>query len=172
MPENPARDDASEEELEKPRWYGWQTLATDGAALTSIVLGVTQRDGDPLLALGLGGYLLGAPTVHLVHDRVGTGLASLGLRVGAPLTGMMLGAAATDCSNASDDHDFAGCGEEEGAWGFVLGVGAAIAIDAAVLAREPARRPARERTSATRPRLAPGIALTPEKRALVLSGTF
>ena len=49
--------------------------------------------------------------------------------------------------------------------GLLIGVGAAITIDAAVLAREPA-------PVSNRPRIVPGLALTPEKRALVLNGTF
>jgi hypothetical protein len=42
----------------------------------------------------------------------------------------------------------------------------AITIDAAVLARKPPPEPV------ARPRLAPSIVVTPERRVLMLSGTF
>lgn len=53
--------------------------------------------------------------------------------MGAPIVGAFLGAALEDCSGG----DF--CGASGAAVGFVAGIGAAIAIDAAALAREPVR---------------------------------
>jgi hypothetical protein len=89
------------------RWYGWQTLTVDGAALVLGLAGAGLGSADGA-GLALGGYLLGAPTVHLVHDRAGVGLASLGLRIGAPLVGVGVAAASADCDTG---HDFCGLGE-------------------------------------------------------------
>src|SRR5688572_7414027 len=166
MPYDPAYDYSSEEE-EKPRksrWYGWQTLATDGAALTAILLSASaDQDGGALVGLGLAAYALGGPIVHMAHDRAGVGVGSLGMRIGAPLVGAAIGAEAANCPDRPDREMFCGMGEI--ALGVLIGAGTAIAIDAAVLAREPA-------PDSTRPRIVPGLALTPEKRALVLNGTF
>ena len=170
MPYNPAYDPSSREHEErpKPRWYGWQTLVADGAALAALMVGASYAAKDsPLSGMGLGIYLLGAPTVHMVHDRAGVGLASFGMRVAAPVVGAAIGVGMADCDSSREDRGW--CGMNEGAVGLLIGAGAAIAIDAAVLARKPA--PERRRI-ATAPRLAPAIALTPERRALVLSGTF
>src|SRR5687767_2410612 len=43
------------------QWYGWQTLAADGAALTMIVIGANQFDsgGDGLVTLWMGTYVFG-----------------------------------------------------------------------------------------------------------------
>jgi hypothetical protein len=165
-PYDPAYEDTSEEEEKprKPRWYGWQTLATDGAALTALVLSAsTDQDGSALLGLGLAAYVLGGPIVHMAHDRAGVGAGSLGMRIGAPLLGGAIGSKAANCRDETDRGIFCGIGEI--AVGILIGAGTAIAIDAAVLAREPA-------PDSTRPRIVPGLALTPERRALVLNGTF
>jgi hypothetical protein len=171
MPYGAAYDYSAPEEEEEPRksrWYGWQTLTTDGAALTLVVLSATQdQDAGPLLALGLGAYAAGGPIVHWAHGRAGVGFGSLGIRIGAPIVGVAIGSAMADCPEREDRGSWCGAGEM--ALGLLVGVGSAMAIDAAVLAREPA--PARERVAA-RPRLVPGVSLTPDKRALVLNGTF
>lgn len=139
-------------------WYGWQTLITDGAA-------VLTTPAVPLL--GVGAYVLGAPLVHALHGRGWTALGSLGLRVGAPVTGGFVAYAVQGkCS-----------GEFCAVWpllGAGVGVVSAMALDAAVLARKP-REPADEKPAraATAPRITPSAAPRREGGFDVgLSGSF
>src|SRR5215467_11328850 len=69
---------ARADEERETRWYGWQTLLVDGAA---IGLGVATRNAGVFL----GAYALGAPIVHVAHERFGEAAGSLGLRVVMPL---------------------------------------------------------------------------------------
>lgn len=112
------------------RWYGWQTLIADGAGLLISGIGLplslsrsTQSLGTGLLVGGGVVQLIGGPIVHWSHRNVGRGFASLGLRIVLPALGVLLGFATRN----------------EGV--LILGSGAgsavAIALDAAVLAREP-----------------------------------
>lgn len=113
------------------RWYGWQTLTVDGAALGLFVL-AAQNGREPVVSIavgtGLATILLGAPAVHWAHGRVGVGFLSLGLRVALPaLAGYLLSGG--PCLGGSE------CSLD-----VVLGLGllaTPIVIDAAVLAREP-----------------------------------
>jgi hypothetical protein len=69
------------------RWYGWQTLLTDGGAVALPVVAATSRN-EPLTAValvaGAGVFALGAPIVHLAHGRPGAFGLSLGLRLALP----------------------------------------------------------------------------------------
>jgi hypothetical protein len=126
-------------------WYGWQTLAVDGAAFVIAGVGVVASDGGQgsggaeLALLAAGTYVLGGPVVHFAHENGFRGLASLGLRVATPVVFALVGYAAEDCSSGGE---FCGFG------GFIiggsLGILGAIIIDAAVLAREevPDQQPA------------------------------
>jgi hypothetical protein len=122
------------------RWYGWQTLATDGASVLLLVLaagydprtssGRTAR--DYMLGTGLVGYYLGAPIVHFSHGHVGKGFGSFGIRAGG--TALFVWGL-SQCYNGS------GC--DAGAGPLLLGVAttiAAIPIDAAALAWEDVPR--------------------------------
>jgi hypothetical protein len=126
-------------------WYGWQTLSTDGAAFSLLVLGgsLISNDNtesgvvvtDSFVILSAASYVFGAPIVHAAHQNWGTAAASLGLRVGLPLTGILIGSAADRCG-ANNDSEL--CGAVGPGFGALLGISAAIAIDAAALAYEQA----------------------------------
>jgi hypothetical protein len=79
------------------RWYGWQTLTTDGLAM-GMTLGsfAYNGDGNVVTLLGLGTFALGAPVVHAFHGRFQYAFGSLALRVGLPL--LALGVASSECS--------------------------------------------------------------------------
>lgn len=111
---------------EPSRWYGWQTLATDGLALGSGIVGASTDTGA-LGTFALGTYLVGAPIVHLAHDAPGRAFGSLALRAGLPAAGLLAG-----CQLDQDDGMFGCLGGA--ALGVVIGMGAAIAIDSAALA--------------------------------------
>ncbi len=121
-------------------WYGWQTLITDGAALTLALLADSPRSSDLSSAVGLlalGAYGLGAPIVHAVHHNPGKGLASFGLRLGMPIAGAFAGASA-----ASGCNGFL-CEVDGAAIGMLIGLAGAVTIDATVLAYEARPRPVR-----------------------------
>ncbi len=129
-------------------WYGWQTLLVDAGSLVLMPFG----------GAGLVTYAVGPPFVHAAHGRGGPALASVLMRVGLPLVlgaaGLGLGAAATP-SNASNN------GVETAPFvgalaGLVLGMFGAMAIDDAVIAREPGKS-----ASAPRSGAAPGLAVVP-----------
>jgi hypothetical protein len=115
------------------RWYGWQTLTTDGAAIALLVGTQLASGGAPPgplettgYALGTLSYVFGGPIVHFAHRNPGRGFASFALRVPAPI---ITGLAAMGVY----------CGLEPGEYCGLIGVPfagaailAAIAIDAAV----------------------------------------
>ncbi len=135
-PERPWDDPAPAPPKPERRWYGWQTLATDGAAialLAGTAFGAAAADvtEGPLIttgySLGLATYALGGPIVHFAHGNTWRGLASFGIRV--PATLLVIAASyEIECGSSGGV-----CGE-----GTVLvGTGAmiaAMAVDAAVFA--------------------------------------
>lgn len=121
------------------RWYGWQTLATDGAAVALTGLSLAS-DGSTSRAMfgvgGLGAFVLGGPIVHAAHGRWGAAAGSLALRVVTPLGGAVVGALAG--ASASEDDGVVGLANAVVGMlvGFTIGTGAASAVDSAALAHE------------------------------------
>jgi hypothetical protein len=73
-------------------WYGLQPMASDAAAFA---LGGTAVDQQSLWS-GVAAvflYALGSPSIHAAHGNVGRALASVGLRIGVPFVGAMIGSA-------------------------------------------------------------------------------
>ncbi len=133
------------EREEETSWYGWQTLIADGTSLLvlPIVAGVTQS--PTLGAVAVGGYFLAPPFIHGAHGRWGIFAASLGLRVGMPVVGGLLGAAAQgDCRGDL-------CIPVGAAIGVAIGVLGAVALDAALLSYEPEEHDPRYRGQPTKP---------------------
>lgn len=118
------------------RWYGWQTLATDGAAVGLISASLATADNgrnSPSSALAwgaLGAYALGAPVMHFVHENPGRGFASFGMRVGGPILLGVTGAMLENCGGGGGDF----CGLGGALIGTSLGIIGAVAVDAAVFA--------------------------------------
>jgi hypothetical protein len=127
-------------------WYGWQPLVVDLASATELTFALGLKGTDEFAVFGLGGYILGGPIVHALHDRWTTAAASLGLRLGLPLAagGMALLIASPSHSRPSCD----GCDTGMAGFGAVAAAGvaatagalAASAIDVAVLSREKVER--------------------------------
>jgi hypothetical protein len=124
-------------------WYGYQTLATDGGAVAfMLALGASHDHASQqgLMVGALTMYELGAPTVHFAHHQVGRGFIDLGLRVGLPVLGTIVGGALglATAGPATASNWFASLdGEVSGAIvGGTLGLISASAIDAVFLARE------------------------------------
>jgi hypothetical protein len=120
------------------RWYGWQTLITDGAAL-GLAIGAVAVESNTAAVASLFSYLLGAPIVHWAHRRVGIGFASLGMRIASPFIGTLTGYA-LEMAISDSRGDFRGLG------GAIVGLGLGfivpVVIDPAVLAFE--KKPRRD----------------------------
>ena len=138
-------------------------LATDAAAFALLVpaavAGAQNNDmaAESLVYTAFGSYVMGAPIVHAAHGNWGRAFGSLGLRVAAPILGAFLGAAMEDCSGG----DF--CGAAGGVVGLAVGAGTAIALDAAVIARE---------TVSVGPAVTPVVVTGKDGTWLGLSGRF
>jgi hypothetical protein len=130
----PARADVIESEVVTPVvpltagpparvWYGWQVLAADGAllGLTAVAL---AGDAEDLGQLSLLGFFVAGPLVHRAHAGGSRALASLGMRLGLPVVGAIIGVSTATCS-----PDEWLCGVGEAAIGMATGMAVAIAID-------------------------------------------
>jgi len=145
----------------RERWYGWQVLPIDVAAIALIASGASKGFDDRGLhaaLLGFGMFELGGPIVHIAHDNWAAAGGSLMLRLTLPVLGAAI---ASDAACRPSD---AFCGARAGAW---LGAGAAIAIDAAALGREQVRPDA-----AASFQVAPVVTAEAHGATLGAAGTF
>jgi hypothetical protein len=124
------------------RWYGWETLASDGAAVGLALVGIgAHSTGCGYAALIT--YALGGPLIHLINVRPATAAADLALRFFAPialgLVGLGIGASAASGACQGELADCVVQAAATVAFGVIVGatVGGvtAVAIDASVLAR-------------------------------------
>jgi hypothetical protein len=129
--------------------YAAHTLIVDGIALGVFLAGAAS-ESDELMMLGVATYGLGPPVVHASHGRFGRAWGSFGVRVGAPLLGVQVG------------------GYEHFIEGAAVGVAAAIAIDALLLARKPGPTPA----PAARVQLVPALRASRSGVSLGMAGLF
>lgn len=128
----PAEQWRRRERVEETSWYGWQVLVADGASLIVLPIGAGVSQSEILGFAALGGYLLAPPIMHGARGRWGIAAASLGLRLGVPTVGLLLGAAVD--SESCRGGDF--CVEAGAALGFVAGILGAVALDASLLSFE------------------------------------
>lgn len=61
-------------------WYGWQIAVADALSVALVATGRTVP-----AVIGLAGYALAGPVIHVVHGDGVEALADLGLRVGLPV---------------------------------------------------------------------------------------
>jgi hypothetical protein len=135
------------------RWYGWQIILTDGAALASLA---AFSDGNGWADLALALYLGGGPVVHLAHQNPAQAGGSLGLRVLAPLGGALMGFLLSTIENPNCDcsQGLVGVGG-----GLVVGTLAASVVDITVLAYDVPSVQSRAHAEPLGLRLAPVAAL-------------
>lgn len=86
--------------------YRMALLAIDVVAVSATVAGLVMSEngredtGSYLIVGGLGVYAFGSPIVHLAHGQPKRSFWSLGLRVGVPIIGFLIGySAATQCGS-------------------------------------------------------------------------
>lgn len=147
---NAAPQERREPPQEERHWYGWQALAVDGAAAALGLGGLALLSSDDsqgyeererlagLMALGGAvAYGVGAPAIHLLHQRPWQALGSLGLRAGLPVLGGAVGLGAATCPPATGDYG--NCGLPELLMGAIAGTLVAVALDASLLAWDSPR---------------------------------
>jgi hypothetical protein len=122
-------------------WYGWQTLASDGAAGGLFLAAVADHGKTALYGVSGITYVLGAPIVHLAHGQWEMSLASLGVRTVTPLLGAAIGNHYDNCQAASVTGSSRGaCSSKWEVTGVAVGGLAAALLDGLLLAYEPSRR--------------------------------
>jgi hypothetical protein len=122
-----------------PHWYGWQTLLVDAGSLALLAAGVKAQSTTVGDLAGVS-YVVGPPVVHVAHGRVGPGIGDAFLRLGVPVAFAVVGGLiAADTASQDRSSEDAGLPVWLGgaAIGLVIGVVAAVALDAAALAWEP-----------------------------------
>lgn len=113
-------------------WYGWQTILVDAASI-AVMIGGVNHGGGAGPVVGLVGYTVGGPIVHVANGEGGRAGASLAVRVLLPAAGAALGYASYHKSTNPNAMDF-GPGLDAAVLGFVGGLVACV-IDAAAIAR-------------------------------------
>lgn len=153
----------------KRRWYGGETLASDGVSAALVIAGVLSASGSRnsesatvvLAGAGFLGFALGPPIIHAIHGHGGKAAASLGLRVASTL---LLFGGAIGCSGSSRQ-----CrnGYEAMAYIGALGYPTSIVLDAALIAREDVQQNDQEAFT-----LVPWLTTTREGAAAGVMGAF
>lgn len=135
------------------RWYGWQPLMVDLGSIATMVGGGFVRGAGtaPIEIVGGGGYLLGAPLIHLAHDHPGSAGTSLALRTllpgAAALIGVLIAWAAFPNGTQTQSGDSHGAVDKSvyqaagGFIGFGAGAIAGMVVDDAIVAKEKAPPP-------------------------------
>lgn len=114
---------------EASHWYGWEILIIDASAITLFSMVAFDPDNrEPWFWAGATTGWLGGPIVHAAHGNWGRATGSLGMRIGAPFLGTLIGASMQECSHS--------CGPNEALLGYAIGAVAAATIDIAVFAHE------------------------------------
>jgi hypothetical protein len=141
-------------------WYGWKTLFVDCVSLAAL-LGGAVAESPPVIVAGWSGYLVVSPLIHFAHGEPLNGLGSIGLRLGVPAAGGLIGAIVPyECSTLL-------CDLEPVVIGILIGMGTAVALDAAFLGY---RR--NDHAASTTPRLTPTFSIAGGRTALGVAGTF
>ncbi len=124
---------ADPSETEDVSSYRLQTAIADASVLGLALLGPKSGHGGALGALAVTTFAIGAPLVHVYHHQMARAGASLALRIGLPLLGLVIGSALgkSKCGEYCDnDADVVGAG-----FGALGGAILASVIDTAYLAR-------------------------------------
>lgn len=131
---------ALEREPER-RWYGWQTLLTDGASLSLMIAGSAANSGSSdsetgsaFATAGFLSYLFATPIVHAAHGHWGKAGGSFAIRAGSTVL-LVLGVAQCLSETLFTDRSCSGSGTTLLVLG-TIGFFGAIVVDAAVIARE------------------------------------
>ena len=131
-------DADSERDPEPQLGYGRFTLITDLGSLGLVTgAGVFPQRAEWFLGAGLATYALGGPIVHCVHGQYARSAASLGVRVGMPIAGLLLGDGIQQLMSGGDPHPWEAWDGPPSPWwllGTIGGFVGASMIDSKILA--------------------------------------
>lgn len=150
------------------RSYRGLTIGADFAAVGMFFYGISE-DNEAVLKASIGTYVLASPIIHVAKGRVGSGLASLGMRLGFPLLGIYIGDALHTTPKCANDY-YDDCYDEdingEAVLGAILGIGTAMVVDSVYLARGDKPK------AAPQPQWSPTLRASQGGFALGAAGTF
>jgi hypothetical protein len=152
-------DRAADPEVEIEKGYGTSILAVDGLGIGMLLL-ASATESEAVAWAGVATMAFGPGLVHAAKGRSGEALASMVLRPGAVVVGAKLGYELENCDESGDEW----CGLGGIFLGGIVGYGAAVVLDAGVLARE--KKIVREHN------LAPQFAASSQGMRVGLGGTF
>ncbi|HEY3664369.1 MAG TPA: hypothetical protein VGL19_00155 [Polyangiaceae bacterium] len=110
-------------------------LTSDAISISLLAVGSSASSNNGTVgSLGIAGYALGAPVIHLAHSRPGMTAASLGIRLPLPIVGAAIGMGLQDCSSSQASNDDWFCGGTGLVAGFFVGMALASALDASLFA--------------------------------------
>lgn len=171
--DTPPLDD--KEELPR-HWYGWQTLTVDAVPIALFLAAVPAEGQAEIDLMGIGGlaFAIGGPVLHLAHRRPGFAGASLGIRLGLPIAGSLIGAISSKCEPQPYQDPDDGCTvtTRYAYLGAMVGVFSASILDASLFAFEPVRPPRRGIDGGLASRAFAGVAPVPGGLRLALGSAF
>ncbi len=161
--------------------YRWQVATTDAAAIGAGLTGfaLEGRDGalgyvpsNALMGIGIGGYFLGGPIVHMAHKEYARAGVSLLVRLALPIVGGAIGGRFATCT-----PDQFLCGLEEMGKGMEVGAVVAAVVDSLLITwdRTPAAEPERIPTASRAPAgllISPRLVATPNVAIAGVGGRF
>jgi hypothetical protein len=131
-------DADSSQESEPQLGYGVYLLIPDLGSLGVMGTGAAFTDhAGKFVVAGLVTYTVGGPIVHVAHRQYGRAAASLAVRVGMPLVGLLVGDGIQQLTSGGDPHpweEFDGPPSPWWALGLVGGFVGASLVDAQVIA--------------------------------------
>lgn len=149
LPARVALADTDNGQDEEPQLgYGRYTLITDLGSLGIASGGALfPQRAEWFLGAGLTTFALGGPIVHCVHGQYTRSVASLGVRIGLPIAGLLLGDGIQQLTSGGDPHPWEAWDGPPSPWWMVGTLGGFVAasiVDSTILAGgyRPKPRPA------------------------------
>jgi hypothetical protein len=131
-------DTDSGQDPEPQLGYGRYTLVADLGSLGIVASGaLVPQHAEWFLGAGLTTFALGGPIVHCAHGQYTRSVASLGVRIGLPLAGLLLGDGIQQLTSGGDPHPWEAWDGPPSPWwllGTFGGFVAASVVDSTVLA--------------------------------------
>jgi|GEM_PF-710787 len=77
-------------DVDARRWYGWQVIVVDVPLAIAFDIGAVAKS-DPVLYAGYGGYVVGAPVVHVANRNTAAAILSASTHLLLPGAGFAFG---------------------------------------------------------------------------------
>jgi len=177
--QEPQRRETGAPSEESRSWYGDQVLISDAVTVSMLGAGLGLALSDnkaghsaaaTMIPIGALGYALVPATIHWFHGRFTIGLASISVRVGAPVLGLLIGAQ-FNCPLPPDgsEHQCESGSDLAPTLGLFAGLAFASLLDAAAFSYDD---PSAERSQSAKFGLAPFLSADGKRAELRAYGTF